>query len=207
MNDFKTELLTILHSPELVQQVVTMYEEPVRKYHTLNHIERIFNIAEVNDMYLTPAQQWAIIFHDIVYDPTRFDNERKSADFAIIAVKKYLIETMSLKKMELVLNHLEEMIMATAKHTIDQSGLDEETKEILDLDLFDLGTDHYFSNARLIALEYRHLPLQTYIEGRLRFIESMLKRNNLYYTDGYFNMEEAARKNLLLEQTVLTTLV
>lgn len=57
-----------------------------RHYHNWRHIEELFVFADQHSLPLSDAEILAIAFHDAIYIPLARDNERKSADLAILAV-------------------------------------------------------------------------------------------------------------------------
>src|SRR5271163_510516 len=66
-------------------ELVAAYTAPRRHYHDLTHIEdclgalaRVDNLSVTEREILTEAIWW----HDVVYDPTRSDNEELSAQLA-----------------------------------------------------------------------------------------------------------------------------
>src|SRR5688500_7156823 len=60
------------------------YSEPHRAYHNARHIdERLADIDSDNNEPLTSiAVEFAILFHDVIYDPRATDNEKQSAALA-----------------------------------------------------------------------------------------------------------------------------
>src|SRR4051812_6609799 len=64
--------------------VLKAYGEPTRHYHNVRHIAQCLReLPPVWSNCRRPhAVSVALIFHDVVYDPTRDDNEERSADWA-----------------------------------------------------------------------------------------------------------------------------
>ena len=67
------------------EEVRKRYSEPHRHFHTVEHLNDVLKQIIVNRQYL-PLEDFvsliiAGVFHDIVYEPTRQDNEERSADF------------------------------------------------------------------------------------------------------------------------------
>ena len=63
-----------------VQTIISRYSEPQRHYHTTTHVASMLDSLSkyescIQDQF---AVKLAIYFHDIVYDPTRTDNEIQS---------------------------------------------------------------------------------------------------------------------------------
>ena len=61
--------------------IATCYNEPQRAYHTLKHIQQLFGEFEQIKHNLREPHiiALALYFHDVIYEPTRSDNEFKSA--------------------------------------------------------------------------------------------------------------------------------
>ncbi|MCM8533682.1 MAG: hypothetical protein NE330_21135, partial [Lentisphaeraceae bacterium] len=61
------------------------YGEIGRFYHTHKHIESCLAcFRSVESSVLDPfSLQIALLFHDVMYDPTRSDNEFRSAEYAV----------------------------------------------------------------------------------------------------------------------------
>ena len=72
-----------------VNMLLDMWNESHRYYHNLDHLTRL--IDQIYESYgsnqINEKQKEILslvaLFHDIIYDPSRFDNEEKSADFFI----------------------------------------------------------------------------------------------------------------------------
>ncbi len=54
------------------------YSESHRKYHNMNHIARMFEVAGLMKMDLSSAQVLAVWWHDKDYTPCAKDNEERS---------------------------------------------------------------------------------------------------------------------------------
>ena len=69
------------------EEVRKRYSEPHRHFHTVEHLNDVLKQIIVNRQYL-PLEDFvsliiAGVFHDIVYDPQRRDNEEKSVEVLI----------------------------------------------------------------------------------------------------------------------------
>src|SRR4051812_48010248 len=67
---------------QVLRALVTAYTAPDRHYHNLAHVRDCLRTVEAVYPYLVDprAVDAALFFHDAVYDPTRSDNEERSAD-------------------------------------------------------------------------------------------------------------------------------
>jgi len=72
-------------SRKILKEVIEKYTEPHRSYHNLSHIYSLLMMAEeYYDFIENPILfELSIWFHDLIYDPSRNDNEEKSAERAI----------------------------------------------------------------------------------------------------------------------------
>src|SRR5689334_10156503 len=68
----------------VLEDLVRAYGEPHRHYHTLYHIAALLALLDRHgsDGSDREALTLAILFHDVVYDPARPDNEEASAAWA-----------------------------------------------------------------------------------------------------------------------------
>lgn len=177
-------------------RLVAAYSEPHRHYHTLEHVAEMLKVL---GKLLPPsadlgAAQLAAWFHDAVYDPRATDNEERSADLmdqclaplGIAEAKRSLIRR---------------LILATKSHRPDGDAVPEEVA-IVDADLAILGADpgRYDRYAAAIRQEYAHVAEADYRQGRLSFLQSVLRREAIFTSpllkpEG----EAAARANLARE--------
>ena len=130
---------------QLWKEIKTAYQEKGRYYHTLDHLNHLYqHISEMQ----AHVQDWhAILFtlfyHDFIYNPTRSDNESKSATWA--AERMYQLR-LPLK----VIEACRAQILATKTHEL---SADEDTNYFTDADLSILGQDpksytRYYQNVR-----------------------------------------------------------
>ena len=165
-----------------------MYSEPHRKYHTLKHIMRMFEIANENNIPLSHEQVDAIWIHDIVYnvpsDPEE-SNEELSAQFA------------ELQPDMTGSSYVAQMIRDTEKELPTIEG----SKIVIDLDLWDIAYKSRFdANNVLIRAEYPHLTEIQWLIGRTSWLKSFLGRDKIFVSKyATADMEQSARMNLEYE--------
>lgn len=179
--------------------LVTLYGEPHRHYHTLDHIMHC--LRELGDIRsLLSSEQASIIktaiwYHDAVYDPKAPSgvNERESADLLYFSAEHVPIHQVA------------DLILSSWNHKIpdDES---EETRLLLayflDIDLAILGQSEaeYDEYARKIRAEYAFVPEDAYREGRRRVLLGFLGRSRIYFSDHFHaKYEDQARRNLSRE--------
>jgi predicted metal-dependent HD superfamily phosphohydrolase len=176
--------------PEVEHALDLAYAEPQRAYHTGTHIHDVLHwFDEVCDQvgWRSPEDVYlAVVFHDAVYDPTRHDNEARSAELAQ-RLMNASAETVRL-------------ILLTAEHgKLDPAGIDHDAAHFLDSDTAILGAsaavfDDYDAAVRV---EYQHVPDDAYRTGRGAFLKSMLSRERIFFADFFHaQLDRRARDNL-----------
>lgn len=173
------------------------YISKKRHYHNLKHIGSLFQLIENQniDFESKKALYNVALFHDIVYNPTRLDNELKSAQLA----KKWL------KKLGVEKNLIEQVfsiIIATKNH----SSEDYMTQLFLDMDLSILGADKkdYVIYTKQIRKEFLLIPTVIYRKGRINFLRNLLKSNSIFKTNKFIEQfEQQARVNIQNELAIL----
>lgn len=190
----------------LWQNISMRYRESQRAYHTLSHIEQLLvqfesikhNLPEPHIVAL------ALYYHDVIYDPTRADNEQKSAEYAVDALSSYLSPEQC--------QYIYALIMMTANHQIDESTDSVKYSDVaylLDMDLSILGApwSTYEQYANAIRQEYAHVADDNYRDGRTAVLQGLLAHPKLYLTDYYYSQLEAqARDNINRELISLAAL-
>ena len=187
----------------LWQDIATRYSEPQRAYHTLDHLKQLFGQFEqikpcLHEPHLIAL---ALYYHDVIYDPRRSDNELKSAEYAIEALRCSLSEDQC--------QSIYALIMMTATHQIDTLAHEDkisDTAYLLDMDLSILGApwSEYQVYAQAVRQEYVHVAKENYRVGRIAVLEKLLAHSSLYLTAYYHKrLEKRARKNIKREITLL----
>lgn len=199
----------VVYSPEVQTLLNSLYAEPGRHYHNINHIKYMlamahrWNIDTNADNYMYEMLQHAIWWHDAVYNiynpPTV--NEIQSAELF-----HRMVDMSKINISENDCNYIVNAIEATAHHLVTEKR-DRSTPTtlkylLLDIDLSGFAEDIAVvrANSELVIKEYA--PLQKsdieLASGRLRFLKELLRRDVLFYTDYFFKMcEDKARKNIL----------
>ncbi len=143
----------------------------------------------------------ALYFHDVIYEPTRSDNELKSAEYAVAALRCYLSEEQC--------QYIYALIMMTATHQLNEwtdPNKDSDAAYLLDMDLSILGApwSEYQQYAQAVHQEYAHIAKEDYRTGRIAVLEKLLTHPMLYLTEYYHaRLEEQARNNIKREITLL----
>jgi len=177
----------------VLDELIGAYVQPARQYHTLDHIAALLRQLEqhkagVNDH---DAVALAILFHDVVYDPQRQDNEAQSA-----AVARQRLTSLGFPAARVgkVVSYIE-----ATQHGPEVEITDPDLALLLDLDLSTLAAapDVYRLYASAIRREYRHVPDAFYRSGRRQILDGFLARKRIYRTERLHALWEArARANI-----------
>lgn len=181
-----------------------MYSRQGRHYHNVNHLQMMIRwlaLGRHNGDNVTYSESLllAILFHDIVYDSTRSDNEKNSvaAMYAVLSKMQPELLTNNPDIVEMA----EVMILASISHKIPNSErfkelctkynyFDDNLRTFLDLDLIIFidsvnAIDEYDANIRI---EYKHVPSEIYYVERVKVLENLYNRDAIYVSQ-YFNTE------------------
>jgi len=145
---------------ELWTEIEHQYSTKRRHYHTLEHLENLFEqLIQIK----SEIQDWDIIlfslyYHDIIYNPLKSDNEEKSAVFA----------EKRLKQMSIPINRIE----ACKKQILATESTNNDTNYFTDADLSILGKDWkiYFTYLKNVRKEYSIYPDFIYNSGRKKVL-------------------------------------
>lgn len=183
--------------------LVAAYSSPVgdlpiqqRKYHNLGHIAECIDTF---NSWNTPRKDLgadfdkitlAIFYHDIYYKVDCKKNEKISAAQAICALSEFDI-------CGSYLGDIYDLILAT-RHRNERFA-HPMANVICDIDLYGLAKpyDQFSLASQAIADEFASVPVDDYIAGRIKWVESMLIRPRIFRTVYFYRLcEDSARKNL-----------
>jgi len=178
----------------VLDALIGAYREPARQYHTLDHIAALLRqLDEHGDGVIDrDAVALAILFHDVVYDPRRQDNEQASA-----AVARQRLTALGFATP--LIDKVAAYIEATQHGRKLDADADPDLALLLDLDLSTLAAapDAYRRYASAIRREYAHVPDALYRSGRRQILDGFLARQRIYRTERLHGLWEArARANL-----------
>ncbi|MCC6289631.1 MAG: hypothetical protein IT249_17265 [Chitinophagaceae bacterium] len=192
---FKTQLSLLSGNQKLIEkywlEIVEHYSKNNRHYHNLTHLESLL-------LSLSPVQNeiadwqtivFSIAYHDIIYNPLKTDNEKKSAE---LAHKRLSALSLPISKIDKCFAQ----IMATKMHSISD---DEDTNFFTNADLAILGcgSEDYARYSRLIRKEYKIYPDFVYNPGRIKVLKHFLEMPRIYKTPYFYNKyEKQARMNM-----------
>jgi predicted metal-dependent HD superfamily phosphohydrolase len=175
----------------LHRSLVGSWSERHRHYHTLQHLrECLAHFEDARAGMQRPAEiAVALWFHDAFYDPTRSDNEQRSADWAREAALADGVGPATAQR-------LHDMVMTTLDHLPQR---DPDMQLLVDIDLSILGAapERFDESTAQIRREYAHRSDAEWRAGRQRVLQGFLDRPRLYCTDRFHALlEDRARKNI-----------
>jgi predicted metal-dependent HD superfamily phosphohydrolase len=134
--------------------------------------------------------RWAILWHDAIYDPTRTDNEERSAELAFDELTACGVD-------DSTAGEVARLILLTSGHraqTNDHLGA-----LLVSIDLSILGSDanRYREYVDGVRQEYSHVPEGNWRQGRAAVLKHLLGSEPLY-PDPRFRaaFEAQARRNV-----------
>jgi len=185
--------------PELISargsDLLARHAEPQRHYHDTAHLVDVLDRVDELRGYASFVDlvRLAAWFHDAVYDPTRADNEERSARLA-----EETLDELGVRKQLYV--EVARLVLITAAH---QPAPDDRNGQVLcDADLAVLARPEpdYDGYARAIRAEYAHVPEAAFCAGRSRILRGLLDRPAIYATaPARVGWETPARANLTRE--------
>ena len=178
--------------------VVEAWSEPHRSYHDLTHLAAVLGlVAQLDASASDPAAvRLAAWYHDVVYDPTRDDNEEISAQRARAGLRGLVSDER--------LAEIERLVRLTATHHPEPG--DDDGAVLCDADLAVLASppEAYVAYASAVRTEYGHLSDEEFTAGRIAVLEQLLALPELYrlpaVTDDW---TPVARANLGAELALL----
>jgi predicted metal-dependent HD superfamily phosphohydrolase len=176
---------------DVIFDIQNRYAEPHRKYHTIQHLEECLDtFQQVKALAQHPAAvEMALLFHDVIYDVHRHDNEFESAELADRWLTKGSV------KRE-VIDRIKSLILVTQHSNVPQ---DADECLLVDIDLAILGADaeRFWEYDQQIRQEYAFVPETLYNQKRYEILNGFLLRPSIYSTQ-YFQefLEIRARENL-----------
>jgi predicted metal-dependent HD superfamily phosphohydrolase len=173
------------------KHLATKYSEKHRHYHTLQHVDACMKHLDEIAGHIVDlkAVEIALWFHDMIYDPKRNDNEKRSAKYA-----EAFLASVNLPPEEI--SKIAKLVVLT-KHPSHPSSNDE--KYLIDIDLAILGANEqrYDQYESSIRKEYGFVPSLLYKKGRRKLLLSFAESDRIYLTaDFYKKYENQARLNI-----------
>jgi predicted metal-dependent HD superfamily phosphohydrolase len=185
---------------ELLEFVNNKYSESYRHYHNHFHIGKMLRVLfemkwKQREGVDTKVIITAICLHDVIYDAWSRFNEENSADFA-----KMLVSIIAPNANAINLD-IQKCILSTKhKEAFSAKDISIEEKMIRDLDLYDfieINTPAArFKQFQQLRAEYFWLSELEFLNGRIEFLENLLKRHKIFLMDDFIKYESEARDNI-----------
>lgn len=184
----------LLREPDAIwQQLATLYSEPHRHYHTLDHVAACLKWLDhyrhlADDPLTMELALWA---HDVIYDPRASDNEARSADW----FAEHLEDSTLTQNQK---DRVHALILATIH---PHPPIDADMALLQDIDLSILGAtaELYDRYEGWIRQEYAFVPEEAFQKGRSAVLKSFLDQGEIYHTaELREKLEAPARNNLNL---------
>lgn len=172
------------------QNLIQRYGEHHRHYHNNRHLAFCLQQLDLSTPLAgdVDAIEMAIWFHDVVYEPMAKDNEAKSAALFKIVSKSYFTQHF--------VGTVSRIIVATRHNNAPEN---ESEARMLDIDLSSLGLpwEHFSQDSNDLRAELRGVPDANFYSQKLKFLNALLTRPRIYFTEFFFiRYEEMARRNI-----------
>ncbi len=172
--------------------LIGAYSEKHRYYHTSVHISNCLKWHDcVSDLVMKSKEnEFALWFHDVIYNPHSASNELKSAELAVDFLRSNSVK-------EAITKRIHDLIMVT-RHTTPVRTCDEALMVDIDLAILGAEADQYNRYEVGIRNEYKWVPNIIFRKKRKKVLASLLAREAIYRND-YFQkkLEKRARANII----------
>jgi predicted metal-dependent HD superfamily phosphohydrolase len=169
------------------------YQEPHRRYHTLEHVDDCLRELAATPGLSTHDRrllEWAIWWHDAVYDPARSDNEAASADLA-------RRDLAALGASEPEREEVARLILLTKGHAVPARDRLGAVLVSIDLAILGRSPEAYDRYAAQVRQEYAFVPDEAFRAGRAAVLRHFLDAPAIYPDPRFRDRLEApARANL-----------
>jgi len=184
----RDEIVKILEKYNIsvtVEEIEKRHSEIHRHYHTLEHINFVINgVYELfNNKLISDNDKdillVAAVFHDIIYEIGKDDNEKQSAEF--LMSNTTFIDEFQQNDIHKVYG----IILDTDKHDTENKL----SKSFCDLDMATISESSFAELIRYekqVYLEFQKYPYNAYKKGRIKFLKGML--NGEYGKKNYDNI-------------------
>jgi predicted metal-dependent HD superfamily phosphohydrolase len=175
------------------EELAAAYAAPGRHYHNLSHIEdclaalaRVEGLSAAEREILSEAIWW----HDVVYDPTRSNNEELSAQLAERHVRDDLRHEVG------------RLIRLTKTHEVQADDRLGAILISIDLSILGAAPARYDAYAAAIRQEFIHVSDSDYRAGRARVLRQLAARPVIYPDAGFAAIYDLRARNNLARELV-----
>ena len=167
-----------------------------RFYHSFAHVEDcLAKLDRVEGLSARDRRllRWALLWHDSVYDPTRNDNEERSAERAMEELEQAGAD-------EEDSHEVSRLILLTKGHRVEAADRLGAILVSIDLSILGAAPAGYLRYAAGIRRESAHVSDDDYRTGRTRVLRHLLAADPLYPDpDLNIQYERRARSNMSAE--------
>lgn len=201
INVCKTYARNLSHIQNLWNEIQAAYRSRNRYYHTYAHLQYMHRLLLPVKHEITNWDNilFALIYHDIVYNPGSSTNEEDSATIMSDHLAKINVPHKKIVQCQ----HL---ILATKHHPLTKN---QDIAFLLDADMAILGSQwrRYRKYCQQIRKEYAVFSEDIYVAGRLKVLANFLSKPAIFQSSYFFlKYEERARQNIIREMNQLRTL-
>lgn len=167
------------------------YEEAARKYHGPHHINECLGILDRSNLgeASNPLVEFALWFHDAIYNTFSKKNEERSAEAALRVLER---SGRSAADCALV----RDLILAT-RHGVQPTESPQQLLVDVDLAILGADADRYAEFELQIRAEYWWVPTALYRKQRAALLQSFVMRSSVYSTHEFRDRyERQARNNI-----------
>lgn len=200
--DFLNRINITQSQYSLWHEIEAHYREKHRYYHTLEHLESLFELYDQIEPYLNfPDEvEAAIWYHDLIYitqQDNKIDNETVSAQIARDRLQDSILD----------IDFVTNLILLTKTHSHPEN-VDEQY--FLDMGLSILGQEPSLYKEYMIGItkEFGSIHPELYARGRMQFLQTTLQKDKIYHSEIFSLMfEEQAKKNIQNELSALNNVL
>ncbi len=183
--------------------LVDRYREPNRRYHDERHLFDVLRQVDTLAAQLPPTQaltprelvivRLAALFHDVIYDPARPDNEEASAALALELLPR-------LDASEQTASEVARLVLLTKAHVCAPTDVSGAVLCDADLSVLAASTQKYAAYGAGVRAEHQDIDEATFAKARADVLRSFLERKHIYATVyARREWERIARRNLNAE--------
>ena len=172
--------------------ILNNYTKKWKYYHNLNHI---YSFIELFDKYNKLIEKekneflLSIFFHDIIYIPSRKDNEKESIKLFNQFYKEFNPQIINKEKVI-------KLISETENHLLNNE-YENDINLFLDMDMQIIAQDNWEDYENKIRKEYCFLDYNIYKLKRKEFLENLNKKDKIFRSNIFYNeYEKIARCNI-----------
>ena len=171
-------------------EILENYTKKWKFYHNLNHVYSFVNLFEKYNKFINNYKNEFLIsiyFHDIIYIPSRNDNEEESINM----FNKFYNEV---KPNNLNKEKVIEFIAETKNHSLSKD-YDFELDLFLDMDMQIVADENWEDYENKIRKEYCFMDETEYKNKRRQFLQSLVNKNRIFRTQIFYDTYEQIAKN------------